>query len=67
MEVIQEKRNVEAIQESFSRLNIELQELLTQKETNEIRVAELQKMENAIEEGIYGARLGFDAVVAAFW
>lgn len=67
VEATDERHNADVIQESLARLKIELQALLMQKEISGHKIAELQNMENEIEGKIHGARLDFDAVVAASW
>lgn len=67
VEVIHKEQIAEAINQSVARLKIELQAFLMQKEENGLKVTELQKMENETEERIRGARLDFDAVIAAPW
>ncbi|PIA37757.1 hypothetical protein AQUCO_03000350v1 [Aquilegia coerulea] len=62
-----ERRQSDETQESITRLNMELQALLTEKEMKYSEVAELQMKAEAIEGLVEGARLDFYGVVTTPW
>ncbi|KAF5190428.1 hypothetical protein FRX31_019991 [Thalictrum thalictroides] len=58
---------LDEIDESISQLNMELQELLTKKETRDLEVAKLQKTRDSIKESMQKAKIDFERVIAAPW